>query len=142
MKKSKLSNSEEMLLHIFWQQGDPLTSTDIWDITREAPNLSSWSKNYILKMLVSLQEKGLIDICGFVKEGKKYVRQFSPCLTKEEYIADMLDQQGLNTVSFAKIAVALVKKQGEKSGNEKHGQLIAELEQMIDDFEKSGEHSN
>ena len=142
MKKNKLSNSEEMLLHIFWQQGEPLTSTDIFDLTQKSPDLSSWSKNYILKMLISLQEKGMLEICGVAREGKKYVRQFSPCLSKEEYIADVLDQQGINTSSLAKIEMALVKKQEAKRGDKEHEQLIAELEQMIDDFEKSGDKNN
>ena len=93
-------------------------------------------------MLISLQEKGMLAICGVAREGKKYVRQFSPCLTKEEYIADVLDQQGINTSSLAQIAVALVKKQEAKGGDEKHDQLIAELEQMIDDFEQSGDKNN
>ena len=74
--------------------------------------------------------------------GKKYVRKFKPRLTKEEYIADVLDQQGINTSSLAKIAVALVKKQEAKGGDENHDQLIAELEQMIDDFEQSGDKNN
>ncbi len=142
LKKNKLSDSEEALLHIFWKQGKALTSTEIFDITQKSPDLSSWSKNYILKMLISLQEKGMLAICGVAREGKKYVRKFQPCLTKEEYIADMLDQQGINTSSLAKIAVALVKKQEAKGGDEKHDQLIAELEQMIDDFEQSGDKNN
>ena len=142
MKKNQLSHSEEMLLHLFWQQEKPLTSTDIFDITQRSPDFSSWSKNYILKMLISLQEKEMLAICGVVREGKKYVRQFSPCLSKEEYIADVLDQQGINTSSLAKIAVALVKKQEAKGGDENHDQLIAELEQMIDDFEQSGDKNN
>ena len=142
LKKNKLSDSEEVLLHIFWKQGKALTSTEIFDITQKSQDLSSWSKNYILKMLTSLQEKEMLAICGVVREGKKYVRQFSPCLSKEEYIADVLDQQGINTSSLAKIAVALVKKQEAKGGDEMHDQLIAELEQMIDDFEQSGDKNN
>lgn len=142
MKKNKLSSSEEILLHIFWQHEEPLTSTEIFDITQKSSDLSSWSKNYILKMLISLQEKGMLAICGVVREGKKYVRQFSPCLSKEEYLADVLDQQGVNTASLVKIAMALVKKQDERGEDEKHNQLIAELEQMIDDFEKSGDKNS
>ena len=124
-----------MLLHIFWQHEEPLASTDIFDISQKSPEQSSWSMNYILKMLTSLQGKGMLEIHGFVREGKKYVRQFRPTLTQEEYIADVLEQKGINTASFAKIAVAFVKRQDK---GENHDQLIAELEQMIEDFEKSG----
>ena len=139
MKKKKLSNSEELLLHIFWQAGTPLTSLDIFEISQKSPDTSSWSINYIHKMLSMLQEKELLEISGFVKAGKKYARQFLPCLSKEEYIADMLDQQGINTVSFAKIAMALVKKEDKKQTDEINDRFIEELEQMIAEFEKSGD---
>ena len=86
--------------------------------------------------------KRQLEICGFVRSGKKYVRKFQPCVTKEEYIADILDQHGVSTASLAKIAMALVKKQGAKGGNENHDQLISELEQMIDDFEQSGDQNS
>ena len=142
MKKKALTNSEEILLHIFWDVGTPLSALDVYDISQKTEEATSWSINYIHKMLTSLLDKELLEICGFVRSGKKYVRKFQPCLTKEEYIADMLDQQGINTSSLAKIAVALIKKQEEKGGNEKHDQLIAELEQMIDDFEQSGDQNN
>ena len=129
-------------MHIFWDVGTPLSALDVFEISQKTEDATTWSINYIHKMLTSLLDKELLEICGFVRSGKKYVRKFQPCITKEEYIADMLDQQGINTASLAKIAVALVKKQEGKGGNEKHDQLIAELEQMIDDFEQSGDKTN
>lgn len=129
-------------MHIFWDVGTPLSALNVFKISQKTEDATTWSINYIHKMLTSLLDKELLEICGFVRSGKKYVRKFQPCLTKEEYIADMLDQQGINTASLAKIAVALVKKQEEKEGEEKHDQLIAELEQMIDNFEQSGDKTN
>lgn len=129
-------------MHIFWDAGTPLSALDVFEISQKTEDAATWSINYIHKMLTSLLDKELLEICSFVRSGKKYVRKFQPCLTKEEYIADMLDQQGINTSSLAKIAVALVKKQEAKGGDEKHDQLIAELEQMIDDFEQLGDKTN
>lgn len=129
-------------MHIFWNVDTPLSALDVFEISQKTEDASTWSINYIHKMLTSLLDNELLEICGFVRSGKKYVRKFQPCLTKEEYIADMLDQQGINTASLAKIAVALVKKQEEKGGDEKYDQLIVELEQMIDDFEQSGDMTN
>ena len=130
-----------MLLHIFWDVGTPLSALDVFEISQKSEDTSSWSINYIHKMLTALMDKEILEICGFVREGKKYVRKFLPCLTKEEYIADMLERQGVNVSSLAKIAMALVKKQDTKE-DEKHDQLIAELEQMIDYFEKSGDKNS
>lgn len=129
-------------MHIFWNVDTPLSALDVFEISQKTEDASTWSINYIHKMLTSLLDNELLEICGFVRSGKKYVRKFQPCLTKEEYIADMLDQQGINTASLAKIAVALVKKQEEKGGDAKQDQFIAELEQMIDDFEQLGDKTN
>ena len=142
LRKKALSNSEEILLYIFWDVGTPLSALDVFEISQKTEDAASWSINYIHKMLTSLLDKELLEICGFVRSGKKYVRRFRPCLTKEEYIADKLDQQGINTSSLAKIAMALVKKQEAKGGDEKYDQFIAELEHMIDDFEHSGDKNN
>lgn len=142
MKKKKLSNSEELLLHIFWDVATPLSAIDVFEISQKSEDTSSWSINYIHKMLTALMDKGMLEICGFVRDGKKYVRQFLPCLTKEEFIADMLDQQGVDTASFAKIAIALVKKQQATEGDGKRDQLIAELEQMVDSFENAGSQNS
>lgn len=142
MRKKRLSKSEEQLLQIFWQKNQPLTSVELFELSQATDETSSWSINYIHKMLAALLEQDLLELCGFVKEGKRYIRQFVPRLSKEEYLADILDQQGINTTSLAKIAVALVKKQDEKGGEITQNQLIAELEKMIDEFERLEDKSN
>lgn len=142
MKRKKLSNSEEMLLHIFWKSETPLSALDVFEISQKSDESSSWSINYIHKMLTALLDKEVLEICGFVREGRKYVRKFSPCLTKDEFIADMLEQQGVDSTSFAKIAMAFVKRQDKKKSDEGGDDLIAELEQMISKFEKSEDMNN
>jgi predicted transcriptional regulator len=142
LKGNALTHSEETLLNIFWDVGTPLSSLDVFEISQKTEDATTWSINYVHKMLTSLLDKELLEICGFVRSGKKYVRKFQPCVTKEEYIADILDQHGVSTASLAKIAMALVKKQGAKGGDENHDQLISELEQMIDDFEQSGDQNS
>ncbi len=133
MKKIHLSSSEELLMEIFWQKGTPLSSLELLDLSLESPETSGWGVNYIHKMLTMLQKKNLVEICGFIKEGKRYVRQFCPCLTKEEYIAGLLKQKGVDASSFIKIAMAMV--QPADSGDSR---LINELEQMLDSFEEEG----
>ena len=102
MNKKKLSNSEETLLNIFWDQGVPLTSLEILPLAKEYPEAANWSMSYIHKMLGILEESEFLAVCGFVKSGKRYTRQFKPCMSKEEYVAELLAQQGVNTSSFQK----------------------------------------
>ena len=125
LRKKALSNSEEILLYIFWDVGTPLSALDVFEISQKTEDAASWSINYIHKMLTSLLDKELLEICGFVRSGKKNLRRFRPCITKEEYIADKHHHQGINTSSLAKIAMALVKKQEAKGGDEKYDQFIA-----------------
>ena len=136
MNKKRLSNSEETLLHIFWDNGVPLTSLEILPLSQNYPDASNWSINYIHKMLGMLEEAGYLTVCGFEKSGKRYVRKLTPCISKEEYVANLLAQQSVDTRSFAKIAMALVKKESKETNNQKYDQLITELEQMIDVFEQ------
>lgn len=134
MKNYKLSNSEEYLLELFWQENRPLTSVDLVEIATQF----KWSSNYIHKIIGLLQNKGLIEMCGVTKEGKHYIRQFVPSLSKEEYLSEMLLEKGVGTLSFAKIAMSFVKKG--TADNEEQTQenlaLISELEDIITRFEE------
>ncbi len=140
--KKKLSNSEETLLHIFWDHGAPLTSLEILPLCADYPEASNWSISYIHKLLGILENAGYLSVCGFEKSGKRYVRKLTPCITKEEYVADLLDRQSVDTTSFAKIAMALVKKESKQADSQKYDQLISELEQMIDVFEQEEQESD
>ena len=72
-----------------------------------------------------------------VQEGSHYSRQFLPCFDKEQYISDLLENQGVTTASFAKIAVAFVKKAAKKKEHvsEQDTALLEELEKMIEQYE-------
>lgn len=128
VRKNKLSNSEEILMNVFWRENEPLTSSQIVKLCKE----THWSSNYVHKLLGALQEKGYLKVCGIIQEGKHYSRQFVPCFDKEQYISDLLEDQGLSTVSFAKIAMALVKKTSGKQPDAQNEKLIEELEKMVE----------
>ena len=81
MKGNALTHSEETLLNIFWDVGTPLSSLDVFEISQKTEDATTWSINYVHKMLTSLLDKELLEICGFVRSGKKYVRKFQPCVT-------------------------------------------------------------
>ncbi len=133
MSTHALSNTEERLMNIFWKEKAPLTSAQLGKLASD----TNWSANYIHKMLQSLQKKGFLTVCGMVQEGSHYSRQFLPCFDKEQYISDLLENQGVTTASFAKIAVAFVKKAAKKKEHvsEQDTALLEELEKMIEQYE-------
>lgn len=131
MKKYRISNSEEIVMNVFWQTSEPLTISQLSGLLSE----HAWSKNYIHKVLRWLCEKDLIKVVGVAQEGRYQAKQYISCLTKDEFLANMLKELGVNNTLFARIAVALFKKEPQKSTPQQDERLIAELEKMVDEYE-------
>ena len=105
MKRFKLSNSEEILMDTLWREDRPLTTLQLAEKVTEA----RWNTNYIDKLLGQLVKKGMVQVSGLLQNGRYQSRQFVPCYTKDEFLANMLEEQGVNQALFARIAVALFK---------------------------------
>lgn len=130
-KKTKhLTNSEEDLMEIFWEQKIPLTSVEISDISADR----SWNGNYVHMMLRSLLKKGMITVCGSVQYGTQYARQFVPSITKEQYAAKLVMSKGIKKNSIAAVTVAMVNEADESGGEE----LIQQLEEIIEELKSKG----
>lgn len=134
----KVSSSEETLMNVFWKENVPLTSAQLVKLCSDM----QWSSNYILKLLGMLEDKGFIETCGTMREGKHHSRLFKPCFDKNEYITRVLEDKEVSTASLAKIAVALVKKQAGEKPDDKNEKLIAELEKMVEQFETKNKDKN
>lgn len=131
MRKYSLSNSEEILLNTLWQENTPLTVAQLADKITEA----NWKPNYVDKIVKQLVKKGLIKADGILQDRFYRSHQFVPCLSKDEFLANMLAEQGVNNALFARIAVALFKKDSKQSTPEQDTKLIAELEKMVEEYE-------
>ena len=131
MKRFKLSNSEEILMDTLWRENRPLTTLQLAEKVTEA----SWNTNYIDKLLGQLVKKGMVKADGIQQDRFYRSQQFVPCLTKDEFLANMLEEQGVNNALFARIAVALFKKDRKQRTPEQDEKLIAELEKMVDEYE-------
>ena len=131
MKRFKLSNSEEILMDTLWRENRPLTTLQLAEKVTEA----SWNTNYIDKLLGQLVKKGMVQVSGLLQNGRYQSRQSVPCYTKDEFLANMLEEQGVNQALFARIAVALFKKPAKSNEAEQEEKLIAELEKMVDQYE-------
>ena len=131
MKRFKLSNSEELVMEALWREAVPLTTLRLAEAITDA----SWNTNYIDKVLGQLVKKGMVKVGGVQQNGRYQSRQFVPCYTKDEFLANMLEEQGMNQALFARIAVALFKKPAKSNESEQEEKLIAELEKMVDQYE-------
>ena len=74
-------------------------------------------------------------VVGVAQEGRYQAKQYLACLSKDEFLANLLKEQGVNNALFARIAVALFKKDPQKCTPQQDQKLIAELEKMVDAYE-------
>ena len=121
-KKYHLTDKEVELMELLWKQDKPLTSVEILAI----PDEHSWSDNYLPIMLKSLLDKNAIEVCGYVRCGTQYARQFKYSITREEYVALFAVGRGLDAQSIPKVAVAMVTELQEDKDD-----IIRELEKII-----------
>ena len=138
MKRFKLSNSEEILMDTLWRENRPLTTLQLAEKVTEA----RWNTNYIDKLLGQLVKKGMVKADGIQQDRFYRSQQFVPCLAKDEFLANILEEQGVNNALFARIAVALFKKDGKQRTPEQDEKLIAELEKMVDEYESQIEEKS
>ena len=66
----------------------------------------------------------MVQVSGLLQNGRYQSRQFVPCYTKDEFLANMLEEQGVNQALFARIAVALFKKPAKSNESEQEEKLI------------------
>lgn len=128
MKKSNtnLSPNELIIMELFWEHPEPLTSVDI------AEYITEWRSAYLNNLLSSLQKKGMLEVVGIVQMGKHYVRKFLPVYTKEQYAASLLDTLNIGKKSVLQIALAMAK---DISKNEEE-EIVSELEGILAEFKK------
>lgn len=122
----QLSNREQRVMDLLWEEEDALTSVDILErLSDIMPNAT-----YVHRTINSLLAAGFIKECGSVRYKTQYARKFMPCLTREEYAAKYLIKHGIQRKSFGKVAMALVDETREDS-NGYTDELITQLEEII-----------
>jgi len=94
------------------------------------------------KLVKQLVKKGMVKADGIQQDRFYRSQQFVPCLAKDEFLANILEEQGVNNALFARIAVALFKKDGKQRTPEQDEKLIAELEKMVDEYESQIEEKS
>ena len=86
-------------MNVFWQTPEPLTVSQLSRLLTG----QDWSKNYIHKVLRWLSDKEFIKVVGIAQEGRYQAQQYVPTLTKDEYLAYMLEEQGVNNSLVARL---------------------------------------
>jgi len=84
-----------------------------------------------------LCKKGMLEVNGVVKSVKQYARTFIPAMTREQYVALVMEQLGINDeMALAKVAVAMVQRFADKQ-KEGTEELVKQLENIVEQLKKS-----
>lgn len=130
VRKGILTPTEELVMSMFWNSEEPLSSREILERSDR-----EWSVEQISNILRALERKQMIEFCG-KKNGRSRpdgklqpVRQFRILVTKGEYLADIVGEKGIDKKFLHKVSTALVESIGMR-------EVISELEEIIRELEK------
>ena len=127
-KKVGFNPSEEQVLNLLWEKGEPLTIIEIEELCVE----KKLSRVTIFKAVQSLIEAELLVVNGFSKATKTYARRFTPAITREQYAAMVLEAKGYSAKDMGNVVVAMLGTGKSGKINKKTGEkAIKELEDII-----------
>ena len=131
MKKTRfeLSFREQQIMDLLWNAKEGLTSVDILEQHSDI----MINATYVHRSISVLLEKGFIRECGSVRYNKQYARKFQPELSREEFMAGLLVEKGVQLSSLNGIAMAFLNKANDL---QKKKEVICELKQMINELER------
>ena len=78
-KKITVSDAEWTVLEVLWSAGKPLNATDIRNGLGESRR---WERTTVLTLIQRLLKKGVL------RQEKREVYYYEPCVKREEYIKD------------------------------------------------------
>ena len=76
-----LTKSEKQIMNLLWSINEPLSCTEIVELSGE----KTWKDSYVHSLIKSLMKKDMVEIAAFELISRSYARKFKPKLTKEQY---------------------------------------------------------
>ena len=97
-KKKKLTKRDLDIMEILWKHEEPIAASEI---QKEIPELS---KNSLLLILKRLLDKEYVYVANISQNKKALMREFSPSVTKEQYLSLFMD-----TKTFIQLSASFIK---------------------------------
>lgn len=121
-KIPRITNSEQQILEVLWDEGEALTSSEIVEVSDNR----TWKASSVHLLLNSLLNKGMVEVGGFKKTTKNYARTFQPVMSREDYsLLQLRQEQKRTSRTLSKFVNTLL-------GNEVNDKVLHELENMVD----------
>lgn len=120
-----LTKSEKQIMDLLWSVNEPLSCTEIVELSGE----KTWKDSYVHSLIKSLMKKDVVEIAAFELISRSYARKFKPKVTKESYcLREYLSENPDN--SFIKLFTAY-------ADSCDSAQEIAQVEAVIKQWKKA-----
>ncbi len=128
MEKHELMDKrEERIMECLWSHEDALSTTEL---ERLFEGEKKTGKATIFKAVQSLMSKGYISVGGLERNVNSYARKFFPAITRQQYAAYVLEENGIEVASIGKVIEAMLTKCENIEDVDKK-KIIEELEAVI-----------
>ncbi len=121
MNEFRLSKNEMEIMSLFWQEGRPLSKSEIIELSADR----SWKASSVYVLLNSLLKKGAIREAGFVKSQTNIGRTFEAMLNENEYVIMQINNDiKERNLSLVDLMAGLINQETDKSVVEKLDKVI------------------
>lgn len=123
MNEFRLSKNEMEIMSLFWQEGRPLSKSEIIELSSDR----SWKASSVYVLLNSLLKKGAIREAGFVKSQTNIGRTFEAMLDENEYVIMQINSDiKERNLSIVDHMAGLINQETDKTVVEKLEKVIQE----------------
>ena len=134
MRYKNLNPREKELMELIWSSTVPLTSIEMLDQL----DPEKWNKLSVFRTINSLTAKKYIRVDGFEQYNTQYARKFTFSISREEYMAKLMREDGMGIESLGRVAVALLGEDSDSDENSRDA-LIESLQEIIDKLKEENE---
>lgn len=121
MNEFRLSKNEMEIMSLFWQEGRPLSKSEIIELSADR----SWKASSVYVLLNSLLKKGAIREAGFVKSQTNIGRTFEAMINENEYVIMQINNDiKERNLSLVDLMAGLINQETDKSVVEKLDKVI------------------
>ena len=118
-----LTKSEEEIMNLLWEVGEPLASSEI--VSKSVNR--TWRKSYINLLINSLLNKQMIEVVGVKQMTKNYARTFQPTMSKCAYsVKRIFSQKGFKEENIPDLFAEII-------ANTENPQILEKMQSQLDE---------
>ena len=118
-----LTKSEEEIMNLLWEVGEPLASSEI--VSKSVNR--TWRKSYINLLINSLLNKQMIEVVGVKQMTKNYACTFQPTMSKYAYsVKRIFSQKGFKEENIPDLFAEII-------ANTENPEILDKMQSQLDE---------